>query len=29
MPGVKTVTVKTPDDLSAALALFAELEGGS
>ena len=28
MPGVKTVTVKTPDDLSAALALFAELEGG-
>ncbi len=27
MPGVKTVTVKTPDDLSAALALFAELEG--
>jgi [acyl-carrier-protein] S-malonyltransferase len=25
---VKTVTVKTPDDLSAALALFAELEGG-
>ena len=29
MPGVKTVTVKTPDDLSAALALFAELEGGA
>ncbi|QDW30068.1 ACP S-malonyltransferase [Arthrobacter sp. KBS0702] len=28
MPGVKTVTVKTPEDLSAALALFAELEGG-
>ena len=28
MPGVKTVTVKTPDDLSDALALFAELEGG-
>lgn len=27
MPGVKTVAVKTPDDLSAALALFAELEG--
>ncbi len=27
MQGVKTVTVKTPDDLSAALALFAELEG--
>ena len=26
MPGVKTVAVKTPDDLSAALALFAELE---
>ncbi|SDT36739.1 [acyl-carrier-protein] S-malonyltransferase [Pseudarthrobacter equi] len=29
MPGVKTVAVKTPDDLSAALALFAELEGGA
>jgi [acyl-carrier-protein] S-malonyltransferase len=29
IPGVKTVTVKTPDDLSAALALFAELEGGA
>ncbi|MGY3320634.1 ACP S-malonyltransferase [Arthrobacter sp. TE12232] len=29
MPGVKTLTVKTPDDLSAALALFAELEGGA
>jgi [acyl-carrier-protein] S-malonyltransferase len=29
MPGVKTVSVKTPDDLSAALALFAELEGGA
>ncbi len=29
MPGVKTVTVKTPEDLSAALALFAELEGGA
>ncbi|MFS0716892.1 ACP S-malonyltransferase [Arthrobacter sp. 1P04PC] len=28
IPGVKTVTVKTPDDLSDALALFAELEGG-
>ncbi|GAC1606517.1 MAG: ACP S-malonyltransferase [Pseudarthrobacter sp.] len=27
MPGVKTVAVKTPDDLTAALALFAELEG--
>ncbi|WP_284978245.1 ACP S-malonyltransferase [Arthrobacter sp. fls2-241-R2A-200] len=27
MPGVKTVAVKTPEDLSAALALFAELEG--
>jgi [acyl-carrier-protein] S-malonyltransferase len=27
MPGVKTVAVKTPADLSAALALFAELEG--
>ncbi|MCM0614973.1 ACP S-malonyltransferase [Paenarthrobacter sp. TYUT067] len=27
MPGVRTVAVKTPDDLSAALALFAELEG--
>jgi [acyl-carrier-protein] S-malonyltransferase len=27
MTGVKTVAVKTPDDLSAALALFAELEG--
>jgi [acyl-carrier-protein] S-malonyltransferase len=27
MPGVKTVAVKTQDDLSAALALFAELEG--
>ncbi|GAC1495868.1 MAG: ACP S-malonyltransferase [Pseudarthrobacter sp.] len=26
MPGVKTVAVKTPDDLTAALALFAELE---
>jgi [acyl-carrier-protein] S-malonyltransferase len=24
---VKTVAVKTPEDLSAALALFAELEG--
>ena len=29
MPGVKTVAVKTPDDLSAALALFAELEGNA
>ncbi|MHC6230621.1 ACP S-malonyltransferase [Arthrobacter sp. MMS24-T111] len=29
MPGVKTVTVKTPEDLSAALALFAELEGNA
>jgi [acyl-carrier-protein] S-malonyltransferase len=29
IPGVKTVAVKTPDDLSAALALFAELEGGA
>jgi [acyl-carrier-protein] S-malonyltransferase len=29
MPGVKTVAVKTPDDLTAALALFAELEGDS
>ncbi|MCY1674489.1 ACP S-malonyltransferase [Pseudarthrobacter sp. SL88] len=29
MPGVKTVAVKTPNDLSAALALFAELEGGA
>ncbi|WP_306970611.1 ACP S-malonyltransferase [Arthrobacter oryzae] len=28
-PGVKTVAVKTPDDLSAALALFAELEGNA
>ncbi|XAS65922.1 ACP S-malonyltransferase [Micrococcaceae bacterium Sec5.7] len=27
MPGVKTVAVKTPDDLTAALALFAEMEG--
>ncbi len=27
MPGVKTVAVKTPEDLAAALALFAELEG--
>jgi [acyl-carrier-protein] S-malonyltransferase len=27
MPGVKTVAVKTPEDLTAALALFAELEG--
>lgn len=27
MPGVRTVAVKTPEDLSAALALFAELEG--
>ncbi|MDR6417594.1 ACP S-malonyltransferase [Pseudarthrobacter sulfonivorans] len=29
MPGVKTVAVKTPDDLTAALALFAELEGNA
>lgn len=29
MPGVKTVAVKTPEDLSAALALFAELEGNA
>jgi [acyl-carrier-protein] S-malonyltransferase len=29
MPGVKTVAVKTHDDLSAALALFAELEGNA
>lgn len=29
MPGVKTVAVKTPEDLSAALALFAELDGQS
>jgi [acyl-carrier-protein] S-malonyltransferase len=29
MPGVKTVAVKTPNDLSAALALFAELEGNA
>ena len=29
MPGVKTVAVKTPDDLAAALALFAELEGNA
>jgi len=29
MPGVKTVAVKTPDDLSAALALFAELEASA
>jgi [acyl-carrier-protein] S-malonyltransferase len=29
MPGVKTVAVKTPDDLSAALAIFAELEGNA
>jgi [acyl-carrier-protein] S-malonyltransferase len=29
MPGAKTVAVKTPEDLSAALALFAELEGNA
>jgi len=29
MPGVRTVAVKTPEDLSAALALFAELEGNA
>jgi [acyl-carrier-protein] S-malonyltransferase len=29
MPGVKTVAVKTPEDLASALALFAELEGQS
>ncbi|MBT2531616.1 ACP S-malonyltransferase [Arthrobacter sp. ISL-48] len=29
MPGVKTVAVKTPADLAAALALFAELEGNA
>lgn len=29
MPGVKTVAVKTPEDLTAALALFAELEGNA
>jgi [acyl-carrier-protein] S-malonyltransferase len=29
MSGVKTVAVKTPEDLSAALALFAELEGNA
>jgi [acyl-carrier-protein] S-malonyltransferase len=29
MPGVKTVAVKTPEDLSAALALFAELEASA
>lgn len=29
MPGVRTVAVKTPEDLSAALALFAELEGSA
>jgi [acyl-carrier-protein] S-malonyltransferase len=29
MPGVKTVAVKTPEDLSEALALFAELEGNA
>jgi [acyl-carrier-protein] S-malonyltransferase len=29
MPGVKTIAVKTPDDLTAALALFAELEGNA
>lgn len=29
MPGVNTVAVKTPNDLTAALALFAELEGAA
>lgn len=29
MPGVRTVAVKTPEDLPAALALFAELEGNA
>lgn len=29
MPGVKTVAVKSPEDLSAALALFAELEASA